>query len=151
MLNYFTEQLLKLWFKIGETYQEEQIVMVRKQQGKSSTTEHKWESGFGHNLEIGNVIIWVSIEKYTSSMISGRFTKIRNGIKNFKPNPAHKTALRIDKYLTAKERNFWWRLSHNLIVMIKYESKFNKEGEPPTSNKCPIFKEETETRDHYNY
>ena len=33
----------------------------------------------------------------------------------------------------------------------KYGSKFNKEGEPKISDKCPICKEKTESRDHYNY
>ena len=54
--------------------------------------------------------------------------------------------------LTAAERDYWWRLTHNLISTKKKESKWKREesGEL-VKDKCPVCKEEAEDMPHYNY
>ena len=73
-------------------------------------------------------------------------------MKNYKPSEAHKTVKTIQKMLTAKERDYWWRLTHRVTPIKKKESKWRRgEDGELVSATCPVCKEEEETWDHYDY
>jgi hypothetical protein len=58
----------------------------------------------------------------------------------------------IEKKLTARERDYWWRLSHNTISLKSREHKWRKnEDGTAVSDRCPACKTEKEDRKHYDY
>ena len=52
----------------------------------------------------------------------------------------------IQKNMTSKERDFWWRLTHRLIITKKRESKYK--SVQPT---CRVCGKEDEDWTHYDY
>ena len=68
------------------------------------------------------------------------------------PNIAHKNIHSIHQHLTPEERNYWWKLNHNLTSIKQKEAKYKRdEIGNPASAMCPVCKTNKETRDHYNY
>ena len=92
------------------------------------------------------------IEVLNTKSVYEILTEKRNKIRNYTPNTAHKHIHKIHQYLTPEERNYWWRLNHNLISIKKTEAKFKRDKEGNLSTPiCPICKISEESRDHYNY
>ena len=119
--------------------------IVTKKKGDEITLH--WESGYGVNKDEE----WIPIERLTSKICYDIITINRKLIKEYTPNPAHAIVYEIDMYLTPEERNYWWRLNHNLISIKKRESKYKRteEGEL-VSPTCPTCKRNEESIDHYN-
>ena len=103
-------------------------------------------SGIGMETERG----WIPIERLKGRQIYDRLVRTRLTLKNYKPSEAHKTVKTIQKMLTAKERDYWWRLTHRVTPIKKKESKWRRgEDGELVSATCPVCKEEEETWDHY--
>ncbi len=47
-------------------------------------------------------------------------------IKDYEPRRAHKIIQKIQKQMTADERNYWWRLTHITIQTKKRQSEWKK-------------------------
>ena len=59
---------------------------------------------------------------------------------------------KIQKVLSANERDYWWRLAHNLISIKSTESKWRRDkNNKLVSDKCPVCKQIKEDRRHYNF
>ena len=89
---------------------------------------------------------WTPIESMKTRQIYDNLIKKRLRAKNYTPKRAHENVRKIQRNLKAKERDYWWRLTHKLIITKKRESKYN-----PVTNKCPVCKTEVEDFEHYEY
>ena len=59
---------------------------------------------------------------------------------------------KIQKTLSASERDYWWRLAHNLISIKSIESKWRRDKDDKlVSNTCPACEKCKEDRRHYNF
>ena len=68
------------------------------------------------------------------------------------PRQTWTTLDRIQKRMTAKERDYWWRMTHGLISLKKTESKWKRdEDEEMTENLCPVCKQTKKDRQHYDF
>ena len=114
-----TESALKTWIEIGGMKEDEKIVTKKK---GDEITLH-WESGYGVNKDE----VWIPIERLTSKICYDIIIINRTLIKECTPNPAHVIVCEIDKYLTPEERNYWWILNHNLILIFKKQKENIKE------------------------
>ena len=142
--NCIVESTLKVWFEVGGTGggPKEEVQMKR---GEKKTVRL---SGIGMETERG----WIPIERLKGRQIYDRLVRTRLTLKNYKPSEAHKTVKTIQKMLTAKERDYWWRLTHRVTPIKKKESKWRRgEDGELVSATCPVCKEEEETWDHYDY
>ena len=64
-------------------------------------------------------------------------------------NPVQVIAHEIDNLLTPEDRNYRWKLSHNLVSTKKSESKFKRdEIGQLVSLKCAVCKASNETKDY---
>ena len=78
--------------------------------------------------------------------------KKRRKINDYVPTIEHKNIHRIHQHLTQEERNYWWKLNHNLTSIKQREDKCKRdECGNLTSVMCPKCKTTKETRVHYNY
>jgi hypothetical protein len=78
--------------------------------------------------------------------------KKRLKLNDYTPKQAHKNIKRINKKLTPKERDFWWRHTHELISIRRNEHKWRKnEDGSMMTNKCAMCVTEKEDRHHYEY
>ena len=95
---------------------------------------------------------WIPIEGLTGRQTYDRLIQTRMKIKDYEPRRAHKTIQKIQKQMTADERNYWWRLTHRTIQAKKRQSKWEKteDGEFVKST-CPVCKEEEEDWEHNDY
>jgi len=139
------ESTLKIWFEIGGKgggKQKEE----RKEGGELKEIEL---SGMGVDEEEGG---WTPIERLTTKQTYDRLIQTRMTIRNYEPKKAHRVIHGIQRKLTAKERDYWWRLIHKTIQTKVKESKWkkNERGENET-RKCPVCKTEEEDWDHYDY
>jgi hypothetical protein len=139
------ESTLKIWFEIGGKgggKQKEE----RKEKGELREFEL---SGMGVDEEKGG---WTPIERLTTKQSYDRLVRSRMKLKNYEPKNAHRIVHGIQKKLTAKERDYWWRLTHRVIQTKVRESKWkkNESGENMT-RKCPVCKTEEEDWNHYDY
>jgi hypothetical protein len=105
-------------------------------------------SGLGMTGEDGK---WTPIERVTGRQAYDRLIQKRMRIKNYEPSKIHKTIMKLQKKLTADERNYWWRLAHKTLQMKKRQSKWRRgeDGELVKST-CPACKEAEEDWHHYN-
>ena len=55
-----------------------------------------------------------------------RLIQKRMRIKKHEPRKIHKKIMKIQKKLTADEKNYWWRLSHKTLQMKKRQSKWRR-------------------------
>ena len=139
------ESTLKIWFEIGGrgggAKEEEEI----NEKGEKRVV---MLSGIGVEAEQR----WIPIEKLKTRHVYERLVKIRMTMKNYTPSEAHKTVKTVQTMLTAKERDYWWRLIHRTTPIKKKESKWRRgdDGEL-VSAICPVCKKEEETWDHYDY
>jgi hypothetical protein len=64
----------------------------------------------------------------------------------------NKTMTEIRKDLSARERDYWWRVAHQRISIMQRESKYRRnEDGSMISNLCPACKLHKETREHYSF
>ena len=75
--------------------------------------------------EMGVVIEekWTTIESMKTRQIYDNLIKKRLKAKNCTPKRAHENVRKIQRNLKAKERDYWWRLTHKLIITKKREIK----------------------------
>mmetsp|Transcript_35726 Transcript_35726/g.43043 ORF Transcript_35726/g.43043 Transcript_35726/m.43043 type:complete len:102 (+) Transcript_35726:1-306(+) len=78
----------------------------------------QWESGFGIEKED----TWIPIEHMTTQITYEILREKKCQLKNYTPNPAHKVVNKVQKFPTPEERNYWWKLNHNLISVKRTES-----------------------------
>ena len=73
-------------------------------------------------------------------------------MRYYEPRQTHGIIQSIQRRLTAKERDFWWRLTHKTIQTRKRESKWKKDKNGMAiENTYPICNEEEESWEHYEY
>ena len=59
----------------------------------------------------------------------------------YTPSIAHTVLEDIEKRLTPKEREYWWKVTHNIISISKIEQKWRKsEDGTEVSPICPMGK-----------
>jgi hypothetical protein len=139
------ESTLKIWFEIGGKGGG-RLKEERKEMGELREIEL---GGMGVNEEKGG---WIPIERLTTKQAYDRLIRTRMKIRNYEPKKAHRAIHGIQRKLTAKERDYWWRLIHRVIQTKVRESKWkkNESGENET-RKCPVCKTEEEDWNHYDY
>ena len=139
------ESSLRIWFEIGGG-------------GRGRTKEERTVKGETTTVELSGLGVtdtnekWIPIEGLTGRQTYDRLIQTRMKIKDYEPRRAHKTIQKIQKQMTADERNYWWRLTHRTIQTKKRQSKWKKteDGEFVKST-CPVCKEEEEDWEHYDY
>ena len=95
---------------------------------------------------------WRAIDGIQTEEIYAILMKKRMKLKNYTPKQAHKNIKLINKKLTPKERDFWWRHTHELISIRKIENKWRKNEDGSMMTKqCAMCMMETEDRHHYEY
>ena len=112
-----TESTLGIWLEIEGAKLDSRYVRVQHHIRTTQTTKIRWESGFG----LANVNNWIPIEDITSRMVYTILINKRSKLQGYVLNIAHKHIQKIQKYLTSKERNYWWRLNHNIISTKRTE------------------------------
>ena len=146
--NCLVESSLKTWLEIGGTKGEGGQEIPGEQGEKKKLEKEEWQTGFGIYLRDE----WIPIEELKSKQIYKILIGKRMKRKNYKPSKTHKIVSTIQRKLTAKERDYWWRVAHGLISTKKKESKWRrKENGEMTESTCPVCKEEEEDRKHYDY
>jgi hypothetical protein len=95
---------------------------------------------------------WRSIDTIQTKDIYAILQNKRLKLNNYIPKQAHKNIKLINKKLTPKERDFWWRHTHELISIRKIENKWRKNDDGSMmTNKCAMCKTKIEDRHHYEY
>mmetsp|Transcript_45019 Transcript_45019/g.54109 ORF Transcript_45019/g.54109 Transcript_45019/m.54109 type:complete len:196 (+) Transcript_45019:1-588(+) len=85
-------------------------------------------------------------------MVYNILIKKRGKLRGYVPNIGHKHIQKIEKYLTPEERNYWWRMNHNIISTKRTEHKYKRDKNGNlTTPQCPVCKTAVETKEHYNY
>ena len=99
--------------------------------------------------EIGLVMEgeWQPLEGLRTKLIYNTLMNKRLKLKKYKPRKTHENIQTIQKELTANERDYWWRLSHRLIMTNERVSKYNKD----VQSDCPVCGEQKEDWAHYDY
>lgn len=147
--------MVKTWHEIGgrEQTEEERRVEEKKEkevrEGKAQSIEEleerrKEKVKTGLVVEVGGK--WKEFGKVKSREIYNKLVEIR--IKESKQEMdvmkwrAFYKLEQIKKSLTAKERDFWWRLKHQIISIRKTESKWKRDNAGRVvSPVCPVCKE----------
>ena len=96
---------------------------------------------------------WKPIEQIKTAEVYEKLLQKRRRKTNkkieFKTNHAITT---VSKVMSAKERDYWWRVAHNTISIRQTERHWKKDEEGnEVSNICPVCKRLKEDRGHYNY
>ena len=139
------ESTLALWHRIGGIKRPDRLIQIIVPE---ETTTTKWESGFGLIYKKQ----WHSLEtlqtKTIYGILIGKFTNLRK----YTPKLAHKHIHTIKSYLSTEERNYWWKLTHQIVSIKKTESKYKRNKHNNlVSAECPLCKHPEETRPHYEY
>jgi len=93
---------------------------------------------------------WEDLENIEIKDVYWKLVDKRLKIK-YTPSIAHTVLKGIEKRLTPKEREYWWKVTHNIISIRKIEHKWRKnEDGTEVSPMCPMCKQEIEDRKHYN-
>ena len=150
------ESTLKIWFDIGGSSKER-----RKQEGKEKEEkkekENKQEMKIDQKRTKKEIGIadeggWIPITAITTKQAYERLKSKRLKIGNYEPKKAHRYIRCIHKKLTADERDYWWRMTHELISTKHKECKWRRDDKGElVSPMCPVCREEREDVDHYNY
>ena len=147
------ESTLKIWFEAGGEARERNKEEKKNTQNNKDRQKAKRDRG-RTKKEIGIEIDekWIPITALKTKQIYKQLMQRRLKTGKYKADTAHKNIQGIQTKLTAAERDYWWRLTHNLISTKKKESKWKREesGEL-VKDKCPVCKEEAEDMPHYNY
>ena len=89
---------------------------------------------------------WTPLKNINTRQVYDNLVKRRLKTKNYEPKRAHANIRTIQRNLTAKERDYWWRLTHKLVITKKRESKYKE-----VSAMCPVCGEDEEDVTHYDY
>ena len=150
------ESTLKIWFEIGgcsrerlEGGGEEKESKEEEIQNKKKTRTDKKRTKKEIGVEIEGK--WIPITRLTTTQAYNQLKAKRLRARKYKPKKAHENIDSIQDKLTADERDYWWRLTHELISTKNKESKWKREesGELIAST-CPVCKTEKEDASHYN-
>lgn len=164
-----TEKIMKIWYEIegttrskyenrGEKDKKEEefkrIVEIVMKTTEPKTYELMMRKRKEGEKEIGIEIEgeWRPIETIRTKEIYEKLLKKRLKLNNYTPKQAHKNIKMISKKLTPKERDFWWRHTHELISIRKIENKWRKnEDGSMMTDKCAMCITNIEDRHHYEY
>jgi hypothetical protein len=164
-----TEKIMKIWYEIEGTtrriyeYRHTQdkkeeemkriVIMMMKisdPQIHANIMKKKEEAEQDIGIEIEGT--WRSIETIQTKDIYKILQEKRLKLKNYTPKQAHMNIKLINKKLTPKERDFWWRHTHKLISIRKIENKWRKnEDGSMMTDKCALCTINIEDRQHYEY
>ena len=139
------ESTLKVWLEIGG------------QGGGKREEERKTKEGKVRVALSGLGLVeakegWTPIERMKSREAYNRLVQRRMKLTGYTPKAAHRTIKTIQRKLTAKERDYWWRLTHRVVSIKKRESKWRRDDEGKlVSSKCPVCKNVEETWEHYDF
>ena len=166
--------LLKVWFEVGQPkvkgewmeaeyrqkeekrkLDDEKTVLVgwcpvAARQRREEKHKHKMMNmNEEEKQEIGLVMEgeWQPLEGLRTKLIYNTLMNKRLKLKKYKPSNTHENIQTIQKELTANERDYWWRLSHRLIMTNERVSKYNKD----VQSDCPVCGEQKEDWAHYDY
>jgi hypothetical protein len=131
-------QLVEMTMKITEpkTYE---MMMTKRKEGEREL-----------GIEIDGE--WRPIDGLRTKEIYVILMNKRLKLNNYTPKRAHASIKSINKKLTPKERDFWWRHTHELISIRKNEHKWRKNDDGSMmTNICAMCMKEIETRQHYEY
>ena len=140
--NCLVERALKVWFEVGKGMTREQMIKKRGGEANVDVMSQKDRDELG--LMIGTT--WTPINKLMTKQIYGQLMMKRMKMKKYKPKQAHDNLQKIQANLTAMERDYWWRVNHNLVMTRKRESKYKQ-----VQATCPVCGEEEEDMKHYMY
>jgi hypothetical protein len=164
-----TEKIMKIWYEISGTTRKRhensqrkdnnaeefsQIVEMTMKITEPKTYELMMKRREEGEKEIGIEIDgeWRSIETIRTKEVYAILMKKRLKLINYIPKEAHKNIKQINKKLTPKERDFWWKHTHKLISIRKIENKWRKnEDGSKMTDKCAMCMTEIEDRHHYEY
>ena len=166
-----TEKMMKIWYEIeGTTRNEynnrknknkkvdertklllvEMTMRITEPKTYALMTKKREEGEKEIGIEIDGE--WRSIDGIRTKEIYAILMKKRLKLNNYTPKQAHKNIKLINKKLTPKERDFWWRHTHELISVRRIEHKWRKnEDGSMMTNKCAMCMTEIEDRHHYEY
>ena len=165
-----TEKIMKIWYEIEGTTRGEHtrrksrnenedtmlnhIVEMTMKRTEPETYEKMMKKREEGEKEIGIEMDgeWRAIDGIQTKEIYAILMKKRMRLNNYTPKQAHKNIKMINKKLTPKERDFWWRHTHELISIRKIENKWRKNEDGSMMTKqCAMCMMETEDRHHYEY
>jgi hypothetical protein len=100
---------------------------------------------------------FTSLEKTESRIVYKRIMTARRSTwnKQYRVTKedirSNRAMLEGKKHLSAKERDYWWRLAHGRVSLKAHESKWRVENGVRVSALCPVCKKEPETKRHYDF
>ena len=166
-----TESTLRIWFELGRGMTKEQMKeeRYRKEEEERKKHEvpvagvcpvaardrrrekHRQEMSMMSEQEKSEMGLktttdWTPISEITTKYIYKLLIKKRLKTYNYQPNKAHENIQTIQRNLTAKERDYLWRMTHRLILTRKKESKYKQ-----VQATCPVCREGDEDLKHYEY
>jgi hypothetical protein len=165
-----TEKIMKIWYEIGGTTRNKHntkqngnstedrimnhLVEMTMKQTEPRTYERMMKKREEGEKEIGIEIDggWRAIDGIRTKEIYAILIDKRLKLNDYTPKQAHTNIKLINKKLTPKERDFWWKHTHKLISIRKIEHKWRKnEDGSMMTDKCAMCMMEIEDRHHYEY
>ncbi len=92
---------------------------MRSEEGEDDRPKRRERSREKRQVELSGLGVtdtnekWTHIEGLTGRQAYDRLIQTRLKIQDYEPRRAHKTIQKIQKQMTADERNYWWRLTQN--------------------------------------
>ena len=130
------ESTMKIWYEIGGGVER----MVQKEDGIVKEMGMMFKNG------------WIALEKLKTKHVYDALVERRLKMRDYEEKRVFKNLKKIERVLTAAERDYWWKLSHNIIRTNERVSRYKKRDDgSAVDDKCPMCKTEVETKKHYDY
>ena len=145
--NCIVESTLNIWYELGGTsrskYEAKTGKKVKAEKKDEKVPAHDW--GFDIEGE------WHGLDTIKTSQIYNALLDKR--MRKLKPHQikTNWALTHLKKWLTPKERDFWWKTAHNLVMVNARKAKWKKEKGLASSDRCPVCKVEKEYWKHYAF
>ena len=146
------ESTLNIWYELGGTsrrkHESKTGKKVKKKKVKKGEKHVKDpELGWGFEIEgewhdLGTI----ETSKIYQALLEKRMKKLKPG-----ETKTNWGITLLQKWLAPKERDFWWRIAHKLVMVNARKSKWKEVKGAKASDRCPVCKVEKDYWRHYAY
>jgi hypothetical protein len=142
-----------IWLNMGGT------TWLKSEKNQQAELEDRNATELGLQTEEG----WLPLAKLTTKIVyrlleEGKEKHWRaQNYASFQTRSNLAMTKKVRNCLTPQERDYWWRLAHNRIVVKKAQSRWHRAAAAAQgaaeqmSDQCPVCRVKTESREHYDF